>query len=72
MLPKDLWLTRLEERSGVIKFGGTAYSSTALSDFMSNLRASGKFKDVDLVEHRQDLTKSPRTITFEVSARFEI
>jgi len=24
------------------------------------------------VEHRQDLTKSPRTITFEVSARFEI
>jgi type IV pilus assembly protein PilN len=72
MLPKDLWLTRMEERSGVIKFGGTTYSSTALSDFMSNLRASGKFKEVDLVEHRQDLTKSPRTITFEVSARFEI
>lgn len=72
MLPKDLWLTRMEERSGVVKFGGTTYSSTALSDFMSNLRASGKFKDVDLVEHRQDLTKSPRTITFEVSARFEI
>ena len=72
MLPKDLWLTRMEERGGVIRFGGTTYSSVALSDFMSNLRASGKFKDVDLVEHRQDLTKSPRTITFEVSARFEI
>ena len=30
------------------------------------------FKDVDLVESRQDLTKSPRTITFEVTCRFEV
>jgi hypothetical protein len=44
----------------------------ALSDFMSNLKASGRFKDVDLIESRQDLTKSPRMITFEVSCRFEI
>ena len=72
MMPKDLWLTRMEERRASSSSRGTTYSSTALSDFMSNLRASGKFKDVDLVEHRQDLTKSPRTITFEVSARFEI
>jgi len=72
MLPKDLWLTRMEEKAGLLRFGGTTYSSTALADFMANLKASGKFKDVDLVEHRQDLTKSPRTITFEVSARFEI
>ena len=55
-----------------LRFAGTTYSSLALSDFMSNLKASGKFKDVDLVESRQDLTKSPRTITFEVSCRFEI
>lgn len=72
MLPKDLWLTRMEEKGGLLRFGGTTYSSTALADFMANLKASGKFKDVDIVEHRQDLTKSPRTITFEVSARFEI
>jgi len=43
-----------------------------VSDFMTNLKASGKFKDVDLVDARQDLTKSPRTVTFEVSCRFEI
>ena len=70
-LPKDLWLTRMEEKATQLKFAGNIYSSTSLSDFMSNLKASGKFKDVDIVDAKQDLTKSPRLITFEVIARFE-
>jgi Tfp pilus assembly protein PilN len=72
MLPADLWLTRLEEKGQQLRIAGTTYSSVTLADFMSNLKASGKFRDVDLVESRQDLTKSPRTITFEVTCRFEI
>jgi Tfp pilus assembly protein PilN len=78
VLTRDLWLTRVEERfdkqksQKVLTFVGTTYSATALADFMQNLRATGKFKDVEIVESRQDLTKSPRTITFEVSCRFEI
>ena len=72
MLPGDLWLTRVEEKSQLLKLAGSTYSSVALSDFRANLKASGKFKEVDLVESRQDLTKSPRTITFEVTCRFEI
>ena len=72
MLPSDLWLTRVEEKSRQLRLAGTTYSSVALSDFMANLRASGKFKEVDLVESRQDLSKSPRTITFEVTCHFEI
>ena len=72
VLPPDLWLSRIEEKGQQLRLAGTTYSSVALSDFMSNLKASGKFKDVDLVESRQDLTKSPRTLTFEVSCRFEI
>jgi type IV pilus assembly protein PilN len=71
-LSKDLWLTRMEERGQTLRFAGTTYSSTALADFMANLKASGKFKDVDLVVSQQDLTRSPRTITFEVTCRFEI
>ena len=71
-LSKDLWITRLEERGQVIRVAGISYSSTALADFMANLRATGKFKDVDLVESRQDLTKAVRTITFEVTCRFEV
>jgi len=71
-LPPDLWLTRLEERGPSLRIAGTTYSSVALSDFMANLKASGRFKDVDLLDAKQDLSKSPRTITFEVSCRFEI
>jgi Tfp pilus assembly protein PilN len=72
MLPRDLWLSRVEERGPTLRLAGTSYSSTALADFMANLKASGKFADVDLVESRQDLTKPVRTITFEVTCRFEI
>ena len=70
-LPKDLWLMRMEEKGTQLRFAGTAYSATALSDFMANLKASGKFKDVDIVDAKQDLSKSPRQITFEVVTRFE-
>lgn len=72
VLPADLWITRMEEKGSVLRLAGTTFSSVALADFMANLKASGKFKEVDLVESRQDLTKSPRTITFEVTCRFEI
>jgi Tfp pilus assembly protein PilN len=71
-LPADLWLTRMEEKGQQLRIAGATYSSVALADFMANLKASGKFKEVDLLESRQDLTKSPRTITFEVACRFEI
>jgi len=70
-LPKDLWLTRMEEKGTQLRFAGSVYSATALADFMSNLKASGKFKDVDIVDAKQDLAKSPRVITFEVITRFE-
>jgi type IV pilus assembly protein PilN len=71
-LPSDLWLTRIEEKNTQLRLAGTTFSSVALADFMANLKASGRFKDVDLVESRQDLSKSPRTITFEVACRFEV
>jgi type IV pilus assembly protein PilN len=71
-VPRDLWITRMEERGNQLRLAGTTYSSTVLADFMANLRASGKFADVDLVESRQDLSKPVRTITFEVTCRYEI
>jgi type IV pilus assembly protein PilN len=71
MVPNDLWITRMEEKSNMLKVSGTAFSSAAVSDLMANLRASGKFKDVDIVVSRQDLGKAPRVVTFEVTCRFE-
>jgi len=72
MVPADVWLTRIEEKGQQLRLAGAAYSPVAISDFMSNLKASGRFRDVDLVESRQDLAKASRLITFEVSCRFEV
>lgn len=72
MIPRELWLTSLEEKEKVLKITGTAFSSRAVSDFMANLKNSGKFRDVDLIVSRQDLTKAPSIVTFEVTCRFEI
>ena len=71
VIPNDLWVTGFEERSGQIKVTGSAFSPTAISDFMSNLRASGKFKEVDLVVTRRDLGRPAPLVTFEVTCRYE-
>jgi len=43
-----------------------------VSEFLNNLRQSGKFKDVDILVSRQDLSKSPIMVTFEVTCRYEV
>jgi Tfp pilus assembly protein PilN len=70
-VPRDLWVTGMEEKGPVLRVSGSAFSTTAVSDFMANLRTSGKFKDVDLVVSRQDFGKTPSLVTFEVTCRFE-
>ena len=72
-VPRDLWITSFEDRGGAsLKIAGTAYSTRAVSEFLNNLRQSGKFKDVDILVSRQDLSKSPVMVTFEVTCRFEV
>ena len=71
VIPNDLWVTGFEEKSGQIKIIGSAFSPTAIADFMSNLRSSGKFKDVDLVVTRRDLARPSPLVTFEVICRYE-
>ena len=71
-VPRDLWITSLEEKGVVLKIVGTAYSTRAVSEFMNNLKQSGKFKDVDILVSRQDLNKSPVLVMFEVTCRFEV
>ncbi|HXG04528.1 MAG TPA: PilN domain-containing protein [Candidatus Binatia bacterium] len=71
MVPKDLWITALEEKGMTLTVKGTAFSTTAVADFMQNLRQSGRFKDVDILVARQDLTKPTRQVTFEVTCRYE-
>ena len=71
-VPPDLWITSFEDRGASLKISGTAYSTRAVSEFLNNLRQSGKFKDVDIIVSRQDLNKNPIMVTFEVTCRFEV
>jgi type IV pilus assembly protein PilN len=71
VVPRDLWITALEEKGMTLTVRGTAFSTTAVADFLQNLRQSGRFKDVDIVVARQDLTKPTRLVTFEVTCRYE-
>jgi Tfp pilus assembly protein PilN len=72
VIPKDLWITGFETREDFrLKVSGSAFSTTAVSDFMQNLRSSGKFQDVDIVISRRDLSKPAGLVTFEVTCRFQ-
>lgn len=71
MIPKDVWITGLEERNQILKVSGSAFSTTAVADFMQNLRSSSKFKEVDIVVSRRDLGRPTPLVTFEVTCRFE-
>ena len=71
MIPKDLWITGIEDRNQILRISGSAFSTTAVADFMQNLRASGKFKDVDIIVSRRDLARPSPLVTFEVTCRFE-
>ena len=70
-VPADLWITAFEERNAALKISGSATSTVAVSNFMTNLRKTGKFKDIDIVISRQDLARSSPLVTFEVTCRFE-
>jgi Tfp pilus assembly protein PilN len=70
-VPSDLWITAMEEKNAALKISGAATSPVAVSNFMTNLRSSGKFKDIDIVVSRQDLARATPQVTFEVTCRFE-
>jgi len=71
VVPADLWITGLEDKGNVLRMTGVAFSSTAVSNLMTALRAAGRFKDVDIVVSKRDLDKAPNLVTFEVTCRFE-
>ena len=70
-VPADLWITALEDTGVLLRVTGSAFSPTAVSNLMAALRASGKFRDVDIVVSKRDLDKAPSLVTFEITCRFE-
>jgi Tfp pilus assembly protein PilN len=70
-VPTDLWITGLEDKGAALRVTGSAYSSTAIANFMAALRASKRFRDVDITLSRHDAAKTPSLVDFEITCRFE-
>ncbi|MFQ5899100.1 MAG: PilN domain-containing protein [Candidatus Methylomirabilia bacterium] len=71
-VPRNLWLTKAEEKEDQLTLAGAAFSPFVVAEFMANLRKSERFHEVDVVIAEQDLDEFPRVVTFEVTATFGI
>jgi type IV pilus assembly protein PilN len=71
-LPDRLWLTDLKQDTEAVKLEGRTTSLTSLSDFVSNLEASGYFsRPVEIVDSRVESQQaSVDVIKFTVRAQF--
>jgi len=64
--PKQLWLTKMEEKAGAVTFTGNAPSIDEVSAFMTALKTSKYFSKVEL--KRTSAATTERLVTFEISA----
>jgi type IV pilus assembly protein PilN len=68
LVPKRLWLTTLEERGGTLTFTGSAASIDDVSEFMSALKASPRFRNVELGKTAAKQGKDLRLVDFTLTA----
>jgi Tfp pilus assembly protein PilN len=65
----NLWLTTLERKQDVLDINGEAGSINAVADFITQLKRSGYFDKVEIVEAKEDdLVKSAQTFSFKMTA----
>jgi type IV pilus assembly protein PilN len=75
-LPPALWLTEIKqsENPNEVVISGKCTELTGLTDFVSNLEASGYFKrSIDIVKSETETSKSPvaQLVTFSIRAQFQ-
>ncbi|MEO8257114.1 MAG: PilN domain-containing protein [Acidobacteriota bacterium] len=73
-LPPMLWLTELKQTEDSVVIDGRCLAITSLTDFVSNLEASGYFKrSVDIVSSQSEALPSPtgEMIRFSIKAQFQ-
>ena len=68
--PRQLWLTKLEEKGGNVTFGGGATSIDDVSAFMTALKTSKYFSRVELKRTGavEGQGNSPKQVDFEITA----
>jgi type IV pilus assembly protein PilN len=63
--PKQLWLSKMEEKNGTVSFAGFAPSIDEVSAFMTALKTARYFGHVEL---RRTSATGERMVSFEISA----
>ena len=74
-LPPMLWLTELKQTDDAVVIDGRCLAMTSLTDFVSNLEASGYFKrSIDIVSSQTEaLPSAPgEMIRFSIKAQFQL
>ena len=74
-MPPMLWLTELKQTDNVVVIDGRCLAVTSLTDFVSNLEASGYFKrSIDIVSSQTEPLPSPtgEMIRFSIKAQFQV
>ncbi|MGH9793674.1 MAG: PilN domain-containing protein [Candidatus Acidiferrales bacterium] len=70
---ETLWLTTMDRKGNALTFEGTAASLTAVANFITQLRRSGYFGNVEIKESKQDdRNKDVQTFNFILSAEFAL
>jgi type IV pilus assembly protein PilN len=73
-LPQMLWLTELKQAGGDVVVSGKCTTLTGLSEFVSNLEASGYFKrSIEIIDTKTEMAGTPPSeiIKFEIKATFQ-
>lgn len=68
IIPKKLWLRKMDEKGGAVTFDGTASTIDDVSAFMSALRRSQYYSGVELKKTAAKTDKKFRTVDFTISA----
>jgi type IV pilus assembly protein PilN len=54
VVEQQMWLTGLEEKTGIIKVAGIALDNPTIAQFMTRIQSSGRYTDVQLLSINQD------------------
>jgi type IV pilus assembly protein PilN len=72
LLPKGVWLTELEDKGGMIKLEGFAFTNPDLVNYVENLKASQYITDVLLHESKQTDLNNFEIYQFRLTFRMKV
>ena len=67
VVPKRMWLTRLESKGNKVKINGIALDNKTVADFMVRLEDCGLFKEVDLTTLKRKKQQAADLKSFAIS-----